>query len=159
MPSKTYKLLGTYWRQKELTFSDDKKIKQLISPLESFLKTKPNISEIIDKAFEMNIVNEIFSMVMTPYEPTFVHRWINERRGKSFHMKAGELLEVLSNSEAARVIADFFIINTSWIPNLQDFATALDLEQLKSLRKMMPMIADLKRSALNSSSSQPAKEM
>lgn len=116
---KRYKIAGTLWYQKELTYGEDLELRPVLKVVsEKFGSGSATMSELIDLAFEGEVLKQLIHVVLKPYEPTPYHKvrnWLNARaRG----IDRSEILLVMTNSQVAEVLADFFAVNTRWIVDL-----------------------------------------
>lgn len=116
---KRYRFRGVRFRQLELTYEEDVKLREIIpAAWRSYVaggQQANDLAAIVDRLFEQNVIREVIRIVLKPDEPTLVHRWLNRLRARRSGIDPDDPILRLHNSEIARVLADFFTINSSWI--------------------------------------------
>jgi hypothetical protein len=98
---------------------------------------------------EQRLLPQIARIVLTPYEPTALHRWWNKRRRKKLGITPEDDVEaILSAPEFAEAVADFFVINVGWLESWLNTPMGSGLDFRRSIVKMTPAgaIASLSRS-------------
>ncbi len=128
----------TFWMQSELTYAEDGKVKDILKPFAGFFKTKPkpDIIKIVDKVYDEGSMPSLLRVVLKPHS-FFLFRVWNHFFVEETTANGGELCNVLKNSEIAEVLRDFFLLNTSWMPDLRGLSSMLELEQAKGMKSLL----------------------
>lgn len=113
-----YKFRGYRYFQKELTAEEFFKIKEILSEIVDFAElSEASIAKIVDKLQDTGKLEEIFNIILIP-KPNIIDRIIKKKYNKRY-------LEIMSIKDIAKVITDFFVLNFSWLGNLQDIVRGL----------------------------------
>ncbi len=112
---RVYKVEGVRFVQRPMTYAKWERLRELTrgKRLGSPEWTPEGIGAWVDRAMEERVLPRLMAeVVLDLYEPTALHRWLNDRA----LARSGKTVEaILSGStELAGVIADFFFLNVSW---------------------------------------------
>jgi hypothetical protein len=132
--SHLYRLQDVTWVQRELTLGEDGAVKSLLKPLDGIF-TEKSIGKFIDRLLDGGVIPALLGIILKRYEPNFLFRLANGKNSPG--EMTPEVCSRLKNSEVAKVLTDFFILNTRWMPDLQILSNLLDSDQLKNLPTML----------------------
>ena len=111
-----YKFAGKKYEQKELTFEELGKVREFVK--DSFLDVEylnqSNIIKLIDDIYDKGLLEKVFEIILKPVVPKYYYLF-------SWYFKKYEFVnpvKLMSMSEIASVVTDFFILNFGWINNL-----------------------------------------
>jgi hypothetical protein len=123
MACKRYSVRHALWYQDELTYSEDLRLRGPIKEISGVLQGGDvSFGDLIEKTIDSGLFPEVLKVILKPYEPTILHRlWNRYWRGR---YGTDEVVSVMRNSEIAKVIADFFVLNTSWMGSLPNISNA-----------------------------------
>jgi hypothetical protein len=118
---RVYRVRGTLWMQKELTYGEDLELKGVLKVLsERFSVSKVTLADVIDTVFDGETVATLIRVILKPYEPTPLHRLWNVIAARKSGVDVKNIVASMPNSQLAGVLADFFMLNTKWIGSLPD---------------------------------------
>jgi len=117
---RVYSIRRSLWVQRPLTYGDLlKMIRLLRDRLKNVGTERPSIVAIIDSLDADGSMRTLMNLFLKPYEPTILHRawnWFWMRRAKID--RDGYVLDAMDTPTAARVMADFFLVNWNWYDKL-----------------------------------------
>ncbi len=138
---KIYRIKRTLWYQDELTAPEDEKIADIHRfVLDSLYSGQTKIGETIEGLYAkqegdaLSRLQRIINIVLKPYEPTIIHRWWNKFWMKLAGMTSDTVYEHIPKSILVQIVADFFLFDLNWIPNLVNSILA----SVSSIPKMFP---------------------
>lgn len=115
---RVYVVRGTFWRIKELTYEEDGMLRELWKQYVDLSKEK-ELSDVIDTMYSSGSLEKLFTVVLKPLPLLGSWNWI------VCHLQGftrQTTIRKMTNSAIARVVADFFVVNGSWISNYLSFA-------------------------------------
>lgn len=125
MQPKRYTFHHIHLQQEELTFGEDGQIRGILAKIAALTNQNSTVGEILDAIYTAGIAEELFAVILKPREPTPLHMVWN----KFWAWKAGvtvcgdSIIAILKNSQIIEVLADFFVLNTTWMQSFTAIAS------------------------------------
>lgn len=160
---KRYSIKRTLWFIEELTYEEDGRAKELLKKIEeAFQGEEKTLGVILEKVYDSGVVPDLFTIILKPYQPTFLHALWNAFWARHHHLDRSnikQLVGVMKNSEIGAVLSDFFLLNTSWISSWGN-SSEQSGGSLKSPGSPMSLLFPLRSSSISSQKeiSTPASE-
>jgi hypothetical protein len=116
------------YKQEELTYAEDAAVKNCISKLAEITSGNISLVDALGKIYDAGVAEELFGIILKRHEPTIFHRGWNfawaQYHGINLSpqlpgIKSKPVISILKNSEVMEVLADFFVLNTSWMKGLE----------------------------------------
>lgn len=112
-----YRIKGTLWKQGVLLYPQAEATKDIIKGAFELVKSdESSLWKIIDELITQKVAPRIVAIVLTPYQPTFLHQLWNEWMFKR-HGRPENIVEWMTLEQVGQVLFDFFTINFAWIAN------------------------------------------
>jgi hypothetical protein len=130
---KRYTFRHMLFKQEELTYEEDAKVKKCISQLAELTSGNNNLIDALCKVYDSNVAEELFDVILKPYNVTLFHKiwnlfWSEYYGIRLDHNSANSekkpVITLLKNSEIMEVLADFFVLNTNWMKGLENLEIA-----------------------------------
>lgn len=113
-----YRIHGMYWQQQALNYGQLVELYKLLKGrFAGFAWTSPQLGAWLDKLIEDDLAPRAVAVVLTPYEPTPLHRawnrWMAKRNGINTPQDLAKVITL--SPRFARVVRDFFFLNVAWL--------------------------------------------
>lgn len=127
----TYKRI--FFKQEELTYAEDSLVKKHLARLAEIAAGNVSFAEAIGKIYDEGIAVDLMAVILKPHEPTPFHTIWNYLWAKIHNVSRSNMSEsdgtkpiihLMKNSEILEVLADFFVLNTSWMKGLEGLEQA-----------------------------------
>jgi hypothetical protein len=116
--SRIYRIKGTFWKQDVPLYPELEKLKPVLGDMRSlFDTTDKTIFDIIGGIIEQRTARHVIAVVLKPWEPIAPIRWWNKHQLKKQNF-SGEIIDLMGIPQIARVLYDFFTLNTEWMASL-----------------------------------------
>lgn len=116
---RVYRVKHSLWKQDEISYPTLLAILRSLGTSLANFKTDDRRSVIqwVDELDKQGVLKELVDRLLTPYQPTRIHRWWNSYwiRRKQI---ARPLTDHMQASEVAQVFVDFFLLNGRWLIGL-----------------------------------------
>lgn len=140
-----YRIGGVSFYQDELKFQDNELVRDVLrdANINVHDTVSLEIGKLLDSLYDKKVLQKIIPVILKPYEPNAFYRWRNARGYKKNNFTQETAVQIMTDSEIARVMIDFFIYKSLWIQNL----TSLNglLNSSKAIRWMMNPFTSLKK--------------
>lgn len=114
MMKRVYRIGGMRFIQRPLTYRQWELIREVLKGKNIGITalTPDGVGDWVDRSMEAKALPRLAAIVLKRYEPTRVHRWLNER---AFKKQNRPVEEILTDSPVLpTAVADFFVLNVSW---------------------------------------------
>ena len=129
---KRYSIKRTLWFIEELTYEEDGRAKELLKKIEeAFQGEEKTLGVILEKVYDSGVVPDLFTIILKPYQPTFLHALWNAFWARHHHLDRSnikQLVGVMKNSEIGAVLSDFFFTQHELDQQLGEFQRTIRWE-------------------------------
>ncbi len=108
-----YKVKGSRWKQEPLLYGEWLACMRLLKGRMAKVRDAgiSGVAEVLQEMSEDGTLTKLMAVVLKPYGPTPLHRWLNARAAKRHDLSPENLVMNMEAREVARAGIDFFRIN------------------------------------------------
>jgi len=129
-----YCIRGVYWYQTGLEYLEMLRVFKVAKKYYSnIVLDKQSLERLFEVMFNEGALQELFDLIVKPYEPNFWFKLHNNRIAKRKHIDRSHPIFSMRTTEIARIHGDFFIFYSRWTDGLMSFNAGLSSFQLQTL--------------------------
>jgi len=138
-----YKIKGVNYFQDELTFLENEKVNLLFknNGIDLSIINSTIVGELIDKMYEQGVLKDLFRIILK-IDSTTLKKKIENKFYRRKNNLPENIIEVMTNSDIAVVMVDFFLYKIQWLASLM---TSLEKSGSTDTKKIAELLSHLKK--------------